>query len=59
MESEFVHRQNIERFELLLASKTLSPAQMLVVSGLLATEVETFALLSSRDPPSSAPPPSD
>jgi len=51
MESEFVHRKNIEHFEQLLASGTLSAGQALVVSGLLATEVEALAQLANTSEP--------
>lgn len=59
MEPGFIHRANIERFEQLLASGTLSAAQIAIVAALLETELNALAGLtkpSQREPePPAAP----
>lgn len=42
---------NIERFEQLLASETLSPAEAKVISDLLAKEIEALAQLGKASEP--------
>lgn len=51
MESDFIPRKNIERYEQLLASGTLDATQTVVVTALLQTEVETLDRLTKSVPP--------
>jgi len=50
MDPAFACRANIERFEQLLTSGSLSAAQIAVVTALLGKEVEALALQTKRSP---------
>lgn len=56
MEPDFIHRANIDRFEQLLASGTLSATQTAMVTALLGKEMEALDRLTKPSGPKPNPP---
>jgi len=56
VEPDFIHRANIDRFEQLLASGTLSATQTAMVTALLGKEMEALDQLTKPSGPKPNPP---